>query len=90
MDIVYFSDALERYRQAVTIDPSARGDRRMLPDLIRMAQSPAVANRAADLIVQVYGPEAVDAVERAMRREQDPVRVGMLTSLRSRLPSSGE
>jgi serine/threonine-protein kinase len=90
MDIVYFSDALERYRQAVTIDPSARGDRRMLPDLIRMAQSPAVATRAADLIVQVYGPEAVDAVERAMRREQDPVRVGMLTSLRSRLPSSGE
>jgi hypothetical protein len=90
VDIVYFSDALERYNQAMTIDPSARGDRRMLGDLIRMAQSPLVAERASDIIVHVYGPQAIDEVEREMRREPDPVRVGMLTSLRSRLPSGGE
>ncbi len=88
VDIVYFTDALERYGQAMEIDPSARGDRRMLPDLIRMAQSPAVADAAGDLIVRIYGPEAIGPVEEAMAEQSNPVRVGMLTQLRSRLPSS--
>lgn len=88
VEITYFSDALARYEQAMAIDPSARGDRRMLPDLIRMAQSPAVSERSSNLIVRVYGPEAIRAVERAIREQSDPVRVGMLSNLRSRLPAS--
>jgi serine/threonine-protein kinase len=88
VDIVYFTDALEKYGQAMEIDPAARGDRRMLPDLIRMAQSPAVSEQASDLIVRVYGPEAIGPVEAAMAEQTDPVRIGMLTQLRSRLPSS--
>jgi len=88
VDIVYFSDALEHYSRAMEIDPSARGDRRMLADLIRLTQSPAVTERAADLIVRLYGPEAIEPVERAMAEQSDPVRVGMLTRLRSRLPGS--
>ena len=72
----------------MTISLAARGDGRMLRDLIRMAQSPPVSDRAGDLIVRVYGAEANRRVERAIAAQRDPVRAGMLTRLRSRLPGS--
>ncbi|MBW2460266.1 MAG: serine/threonine protein kinase [Deltaproteobacteria bacterium] len=88
VDISYYGDAVQRYERAVAIDRSARGDRRMLPDLLRMAQSPTVAVLAADVIVQAFGAEAISAVEAAMEEQTDPEKVGMLTRLRSRLPAS--
>lgn len=88
VDIAYFRDAVDRYERVVAIDHSARGDRRMLPDLLRMAQSPTVAEPAADLIVHAFGSEARTAVELAMEEQTDPEKVGMLTRLLSRLPAS--
>ena len=83
--MTFYRDALERYGQAVSIDPACRGDRRMLPDLVRMSSSPAVSQRAQNLTVQIYGAEAIPELDEAIAAEGDPARIGLLTRLRSRL-----
>lgn len=85
VDIGFFSDALARYEQAVEIDPACRGDGRMLRDLIRMAASPAVGDRAGGLIERTYARDALPEVEAAAARELDPDGLERLTRLRSRL-----
>jgi hypothetical protein len=85
VDISYYSDALDRYGAALEIDPSCRGDREMLEDLLQMVRSPAVTERASSLVVRAYGQEAASAVERAIAHEQSPEALGFLTRLRTRL-----
>jgi hypothetical protein len=61
------SDAITRYEQAAGIDPRARGDRSMLPDLIALTADRSHGRRAADAIVAIYGAEARPTVEAAAR-----------------------
>jgi hypothetical protein len=63
----WFSDALERYELVYELSPEARGDPRMLENLIRLTGKPAVSKDAADAVVEIYGEEAREAVERALR-----------------------
>ena len=83
--IQYLSDALERFEHAWRIDPSSRGCRFMLRDLLRILETPSVADAAADVIVRVYGEEALSAVEGALGRRSDADLVARLTALRGRI-----
>ncbi len=86
VDERHFSDALEYYRTAVTIDPSARGDGRMLPDLVRLARTPSVGARASDMIFRLYGTGALPQIERELGEADIPDEErGRLDALRSAL-----
>src|SRR5262249_5348131 len=52
------SDAIEHYRHAYSLDPSCRGDARMLSNLVEMATHRLVHQKAAEAIREIYGQEA--------------------------------
>jgi serine/threonine-protein kinase len=85
VDINFLSDAIDRYRLAFEIDPSARGDARMLRDLVRLSGNRAVGDRASGLIDRVYGAEAVPEVERQISTTMEPEAIDRLMQLRNRL-----
>jgi serine/threonine protein kinase len=61
-------DAISRYLRAYRIDPGSRGDPRMLPDLLRYASHRRYGDAACDAIREIYGDEALAAVNRALKR----------------------
>ena len=81
----YLSDALERFERAWQIDPSSRGCRFMLRDLLRIHETPSVSGAAADAIVRIYGDEAALAVDAALDRATGEDDVARLTALRDRI-----
>jgi serine/threonine-protein kinase len=58
--------ALMQYERALALDPNARGDTRMLANLVAFAARPGVGGPAARVIRQVYGPAAREVVEAAL------------------------
>jgi serine/threonine protein kinase len=81
----WISDALTRYEHAYRFDSAARGDPRMLRNMVEMASMQGLGTRASALVVEIYGAEARSAVERAIAREGDRTRVERLRALQSRL-----
>jgi cytochrome c-type biogenesis protein CcmH/NrfG len=80
------TSAIERYELAYSFDGSARGDQRMLGDLVKLAESESVGDRAADLLVDAYGGDALEAVTRALSRSRLNARARRrLEALRERL-----
>ncbi|MFW6050941.1 MAG: protein kinase domain-containing protein [Myxococcota bacterium] len=81
------SDAVEAYELAHQRDPVARGDPRMLEDLIDLAVHPAgkVSYRARRALKRIYGQEAVPAIESRLEREGESDRAGRLRSLQASL-----
>ncbi len=61
-------DAINRYLRAYRIDPSSRGDPRMLPDLLSYASHRRWGDAACDAIREIYGDEARAAVNHALKR----------------------
>ena len=83
------SDALSRYEAAVRIDRDARHDPRMLENLVALASHPRVGERAARAIEDIYGAEAVAAIDRALDSETTGVsHAARLRRLRDRLARS--
>ena len=80
-----FTDAIARYRVAHELDPTVRGDRRMRDDLLLMAGSRVVGERAASAVAEIYGPEALPAIETAIVDEPDPAQRARLVLLRDRI-----
>jgi hypothetical protein len=64
----WLSDAVERYQRAYRADPSARGDPQMLDDLLKAAAHRVAGRNAARVIRDVYGAEALPALEKAIAR----------------------
>jgi serine/threonine-protein kinase len=83
---LWLTNAVERYTIVHRIDPSARGTPWMREDLITMAKTGSHGRQAADLIVEIYGPEALPDVEAALADPslEAPVRA-RLERLRRRL-----
>ncbi len=82
--------AFERYALAERVDPSARMDPRMLPDLVRLAARGSMSAEAGDLLARLYGAEAIAEVERALAGEGvDRSARERLEALRTRLRSLG-
>jgi len=64
----WLSDATDRYLRAYHVDPTSRGDPQMLPDLLKAVEHPVAGRHAARAIRDIYGAEAIPALEKAMKR----------------------
>ncbi|HEY4394385.1 MAG TPA: protein kinase [Polyangia bacterium] len=63
----WFSDAVDRYVRADRLDSTCRGDPQMLPDLVKAAAHPAASHAAVKAIRDIYGAEAIPAVDKAIK-----------------------
>ena len=66
--IGWMSDSLERYQRAYRADPTCRGDPQMLDDLLKAATHRVAGRAAARAIRDIYGAEALPALEKAIAR----------------------
>jgi eukaryotic-like serine/threonine-protein kinase len=64
----WMSDSVERYQRAYRADPTCRGDPQMLDDLLKAVTHRAAGRNAARAIRDMYGAEALPALERAIAR----------------------
>jgi hypothetical protein len=67
----WLSDATDRYLHAYHVDPASRGDPQMLSDLLKATEHRVAGRHAARAIHDIYGPEAIPALEKAMKRRVD-------------------
>jgi serine/threonine-protein kinase len=82
----WITEGIRRYELAARIDPSVRGDRRMLANLVSAASRESVAARAGEALESIYGVEAVPALQAAIEElEGQPLAQLRLTTLRDRL-----
>jgi serine/threonine-protein kinase len=83
----WFSDSVERYLRAYQVDPTCRADPQMLADLLEAAAHPVAGRSAARAIRDIYGVEAIPALEQALEhRRGDREATARLTRLRESLP----
>jgi eukaryotic-like serine/threonine-protein kinase len=83
----WFRDSVERYQRAYQVDPTCRADPQMLADLLRAAAHPVAGRSAARAIRNIYGVEAIPALEQALeQRRGDREATARLTRLRESLP----
>jgi hypothetical protein len=64
----WLSNSVERYQRAYRADPTCRGDPKMLEDLLKATLHPVAGRNAARAIRDIYGAEALPAVEKAIAR----------------------
>jgi hypothetical protein len=79
----WVKDAANEYAIALKVNDSTRGDPRLLPDLIRLVQ--LGSEEAAHLVVEVFGPSAAPAVDRALAAQGRPEVKARLERLRADL-----
>jgi serine/threonine protein kinase len=83
----WFSDAVDRYVRAHRVDSTCRGDPQMLSDLLKGAAHPTAGRAAARAIRDIYGAEAIPALEKAMKAHAgDRTTAARLAQLRELLP----
>ena len=83
----WYSDAVERYVRAYHVDSTCRGDPQMLPDLLKAAAHPTAGRAGARAVRDIYGAEAIPALEKEMkRRASEKPAIARLTQLRETLP----
>ncbi len=82
----WLRDAVKQYELAFRVDPSCRGDPKILRDLVQLAANRRSSPQASELIRRVYGPEALPALDRALAKyKEDPDAVARLRLLRESL-----
>jgi serine/threonine protein kinase len=64
----WLSDSVERYQRAYRADPTCRGDPQMLEDLLKAVSHRTAGRNAARAIRDIYGAEALPALEEAIAR----------------------
>ena len=64
----WLSDSVERYQRAYRADPTCRGDPQMLEDLLKAVTHRVAGRKAARAIHDIYGAEALPALEKAIAR----------------------
>ena len=83
----WFRDSVELYLRAYHVDSTCRADPQMLADLLKAAAHPVAARSAARAIRDIYGVEAIPALEQALEhRRGDREATARLTRLRESLP----
>ena len=83
----WFRDSVERYLRAYQVDSTCRADPQMLADLLKAAAHPVASRSAARAIRDIYGVEAIPALEQALeQRRGDREATARLTRLRESLP----
>jgi serine/threonine-protein kinase len=64
----WLSNSVERYQRAYRVDSTCRGDPQMLDDLIKAATHRVAGRAAVQAIRDIYGAEALPALEKAIAR----------------------
>ena len=83
----WLSDSVDRYVRAHSVDSTCRGDPQMLADLLKAAAHPVASHAAARAIRDIYGPEALPAVDKTMKSSAgDHEATARLIRLRESLP----
>lgn len=82
----WYSAAIDSYRRVYRRDPSARGDRRMMRDLVRIAGTESLHAEGTSALVEIYGPEARGELERAAARERDDAVKARLEAALAQMP----
>ena len=86
-ELDWYSDSVDRYVRADHVDSSSRGDPQMLADLLKGAAHPAAAHAAARAIRDIYGAEAIPALDKAIKSSAgDREATARLARLRESLP----
>ena len=86
-ELDWYSDSVDRYVRADHVDSTSRGDPQMLADLLKGAAHPAAAHAAARAIRDIYGAEAIPALDKAIKSSAgDREATGRLARLRDSLP----
>ena len=86
-ELDWYSDSVDRYVRADHVDPTGRGDPQMLADLLKAAAHPAAARAAARAIRDIYGAEAIPALDKAIKSSAgDREATARLARLRESLP----
>jgi hypothetical protein len=86
-ELDWYSDSVERYVRADHVDSTSRGDPQMLADLLKAAAHPAAARSAARAIRDIYGAEAIPALDKAIKSSAgDREASARLARLRETLP----
>jgi serine/threonine-protein kinase len=70
-NVDWFRDSVERYVRAYQVDSTCRGDPHMLADLLKAAAHPIAGRSAARAIRDIYGAEAIPALEQALENRRD-------------------
>ena len=81
----WLSNSVDRYTKADEVDASSRGDPQMLVDLLKAAAHPATAHAAAKAITDIYGAEAIPALDKAIKSTENDREAARLTKLRESL-----
>jgi serine/threonine-protein kinase len=82
----WLSDSVDRYVRAYHVDSSCRGDPQMLADLLKAAAHPVADRSAARAIREIYGAEAMAALEQDLEhRAGDHDATARLARLRESL-----
>ena len=66
-ELDWYSDSVDRYVRADRVDSTCRGDPQMLADLLKAAAHPLAARAAARAIREIYGAEALPAIDKASK-----------------------
>ncbi len=83
----WLSNSVDRYVRAHSVDSTCRGDPQMLADLLKAAAHPVAARAAARAIRDIYGAEAIPALDKAIERSAgDHETTARLARLRESLP----
>ena len=69
-ELDWYSDSVDRYVRAHSADSTCRGDPQMLGDLLKAAAHPVAARAAARAIRDIYGAEAIPALDKAIETER--------------------
>jgi serine/threonine-protein kinase len=82
----WLRDSVERYLRAYQVDSTCRADPQMLADLLKAAAHPVAGRSAARAVRDIYGVEAIPALEQALEhRRGDRDATARLTRLRESL-----
>jgi hypothetical protein len=85
----WLGDALDRYKIALDLDPTVRGDPELLPRLIAMLGADSTSNRrAAALIESVWRDEAAEPLARSAASHPNPAVAHAAIALLDRLGES--
>ncbi len=88
-ELDWYSDSVDRYVRAAGVDSTCRGDPQMLTDLLAAAAHPTASRSAARAIRDIYGAEAIPALDKAKAMKTsagDQEATARLAHLRESLP----
>jgi serine/threonine-protein kinase len=84
-ELDWYSDSVDRYLKAYRVDAASRGDPHMLTDLVKAAAHPTAGRNAARAVRDIYGAEAIPALEKAIGRAGNGEAGARLARLREAL-----